>query len=150
METGVAGGMAKPLLELEDDELLLEELDEELLDEELLDEELLDEELDEELDDELLELLDDELLDDGPPVDCPPQALRMAASVAAPKTLISCITSILDRLLFFLRSTPAGFCNHVKSRSAGRCAARRASVFLPLGRIETNSIYKIKRFCAVL
>lgn len=65
--TGVAGGIAKPLLELEldEDELLLEELEDELL--ELLDEELLDDELLELLEDELLELLEDELLDEVSP-----------------------------------------------------------------------------------
>lgn len=69
----MAGGATKPLLELEDeDELLLEELEDELLD------------------DELVEALDDEPLDDEPPA-CPPHALKMMASAAAPKILINFI-----------------------------------------------------------
>lgn len=77
----MAGGATKPLLELEDeDELLLEELEDELLDDELV----------EALDDELLVLLDDEPLDDEPPA-CPPHALKMMASAAAPKILINFI-----------------------------------------------------------
>lgn len=96
----MAGGIAKPLLELDDeDELLLEELDE--LDDELL--ELLDDELLEELEDELLELLDEELLelpDEVPSESCPPHAPIRAARVAAPRILRNFIMSTL--LAFYL------------------------------------------------
>lgn len=87
IETGVAGGIAKPLLELEledEDELLAEELEDALL--ELLDDELLDE-------------LDDALLDEVPPDSCPPHAPIMAARAAAPRILRDFIMSTL--LVFY-------------------------------------------------
>ena len=95
IETGVAGGMGKPLLELEDDDELLDE--EELLLDELEDEllELLDDELLELLDDELLELLEDELLDEVSPEPCPPHAPITATRAETQRILRNFIVNTL-------------------------------------------------------
>lgn len=86
IETGVAGGIATPLLELEDDEeLLLEELEDELLLELL--------------EDELLELLEELALGA-----CPPHAPTIMARTAAPITLINLMLGYLIDL--FSRRRP--------------------------------------------
>lgn len=91
----MAGGTARPLLELEDeDELLLEALEDELL--ELLDDELL----------ELLELLDDEV----PPDSCPPHAPIMAARAAAPRILTNFIMRTLSGLICTYVTRLPDFC----------------------------------------